>query len=180
MSHFPFHPAPGLNDLAPGWFAVPQNPLEMGDSTVLVPSMRATAPGQAITYPTLGDLVAASFAVPQNPVRQNLAMGLAGLRGLGCGGPWGCSQLGCDGGRNFFALNGVPDGSPGTDPVSTFLAGNLGTPGSWLANESTIFGFQMPNWGWGIAGFTLAYVASDLFSKGHAASKRAAHRYASS
>lgn len=182
MSHIPYHPAPGLNDLAPGWFALPQNPLEMGQSTVLVPSIRATAPGSAIKYPSLADLVAASFVVPQNPIRQNLAMSLAGLRGMGCGGAWGCSQLGCDGGQDFYALNGMGDLGQviGTDPVSQFLATNLGSPGTWLADQSTIMSFTLPNWGWGVAGFALVYVASDLFSKGNARAKGYAKRYASS
>src|ERR1700689_2411178 len=79
----PFHVAPGLGDMAPGWFALPQNPLTMGASTVLVPTMGATAPGRRVKTPHLADLVAGSFAVPQNPVRANLAAGLAALRGMG-------------------------------------------------------------------------------------------------
>lgn len=168
----PFHPAPGLGDLAPGWFALPQNPLTMQDSTVLVPTMSATAPGKWVKTPTLNDLVQASFAVPQNPVRATLKASLAGLRGLGCG----CGG-GCGGGENFYGLNGLGQ-VLGTDPVSTFLATNLGAPGQWLADETTFLSFTMPMWGWIAGGAAVAYVASDLFDKGKSASKRYAGRYA--
>jgi hypothetical protein len=167
----PFHVAPGLGDMAPGWFALPQNPLTMGQSTVLVPTMGATVPGRWVRTPHLADLVQASFAVPQNPVRNNLAAGLASLRGMGCPG------FGCDGGREFYSLNGLGQ-TPGTDPVSQFLNTNLGAPGAWLADETTFMSFSLPMWGWLAGGFAAAYVASDLFSKGKAASKRYAGRYA--
>ncbi len=170
----PFHPAPGLGDLAPGWFALPQNPLTMQDSTVLVPTMSATAPGKWVKTPTLNDLVQASFAVPQNPVRATLKASLAGLRGLGCG----CGG-GCGGGENFYGLNGLGQ-VLGTDPVSTFLAAKLGTPGQWLADETTFLSFTMPMWGWIAGAAVVTYVASDLFQKGNARAKGYARRYASS
>lgn len=168
----PFHPAPGLGDLAPGWFALPQNPLNMQDSTVLVPTMSATAPGRWVKTPMLGDLVAGSFAVPQNPVRNNLVASMTGLRGLACG----CqSGFGCDGGRDFYSLNGGLRGLGqvlGTDAVSVWLATNGGTTGQWLADETTLAGFTIPMWGWLAGGAAAAFVVSDLFSKGHAARKR--------
>jgi hypothetical protein len=169
MSHLNYHPAPGLSDLAPGWFVVPQNPLAMGPSTVLVPTMGATAPGRWLRNPTLADLVQASFAVPQNPIVQNLAGSLAGLRGLGCG----CSG-GCNGGSNFYGLNGL--GQVGTDSVSSFLYNNLGSPGQWLATDATLAGMTIPMWGWLAGAGAALYVAADLFGKGKAASKSYAGR----
>ena len=174
MPHLPFHPAPGLSDLAPGWFVVPQNPLTMGKSTPLVATTAATAPGRWIRNPTLADLVQGAFVVPQNPVANNLAQGLASLRGLGCG----CNG-GCGSGQNFYAMNSLGDLGQvvGTDPVSQFLAGT-GTFGTQLADETTVFGFTLPLWGWVVGGGLALYAVSDLFSKGHAASKRLAGRYA--
>jgi hypothetical protein len=53
-----FHPAPGLGDLMPGWFAVPQN------------SVTNRGPGGPVTYtPTIGDILPGSFVVPQNPIK---------------------------------------------------------------------------------------------------------------
>jgi len=171
MSQLPFHPAPGLSDLAPGWFVVPQNPLALGPSTVLVPTMGATAPGRWLRNPTLADLVAGSFPVPQNPVANNLAAGLAGLRGMGCG----CR--GCGGGQNFYGLNGMGDATGyGTDMISNFLLENAGSPGAWLAGETTLAGFTMPMWGWLAGAGAAIYVAKDLFGKGRAASKAYAGR----
>lgn len=92
-----FHPAPGLGDLMPGWFAVPQNPI----------TNRAP-----ITYtPTIGDILPGSFVVPQNPIRDFTngqvkligqsnpsapgmvnGMPVTGMGdcGCGCGGGGGC------------------------------------------------------------------------------------------
>ncbi len=175
MSHLPFHPAPGLGDMAPGWFALPQNPLTQSDSTVLVPTIQATAPGRVVRFPTLADLVQASFAVPQNPVRTELAMSMAGLKGLGCGGMGcGCPGFGCDGGKDFYALNGLGQ-TPGTDPVSQWLAGT-GSIGTTLADDYTLAGITLPTWGWIAAAGAAFYVATDLFGKGAAGTKRLAGR----
>ena len=161
MPHLPFHPAPGLSDLAPGWFVLPQNPLTMGPSTVLVPTMAATAPGRWTRTPTLADLVQASFPVPQNPVVQNLVMGLQGLRGMR-----GCCGLGCGGGGcgQPYGLNGLGQ-TPGTDALSTWLAANGGSPGTWLADTQTLFGFTLPMWGWLAGGAAAAFAASSLLSE---------------
>lgn len=173
MPHLPFHPAPGLSDLAPGWFVLPQNPLHSQDNTVLVPTMAATAPGRWLHNPALADLVQASFVVPQNPLAEHLSQGLAGLRGMGCGCRGDCRD------QQFYGLNGLGQ-TPGTDPVSQWLASNGGQPGAWLADETTFMSFTLPMWGWLAGGAAVAYAASDLFGRGKAASKRAAHRYASS
>jgi hypothetical protein len=186
MSHIPFHPAPGFGDLLPGSFVVPQNPVR-SDGTPLVPSVQATAPGMVVRVPSLADLLQASFVVPENPLRR-------GMSGLGCGCGGGCSaQFGSDGGANYYALNGLMDGwnglaglgdaapTPivGTDAISTWLAAQ-GSIGLTLADNTTLLGFTLPNWGWGAAAVAALYIGSDLFSKGHAASKRYARSYASS
>jgi hypothetical protein len=107
MSQIGFHPAPGLGDLAPGWFVVPQNPLR-NDSTVLVPSVQASAGGRMVKKPHIGDFVAGSFVVPQNPVRRNLATGMMGLGGgLGCG--CGTPDCGSGSGANPYGLQGLGD-----------------------------------------------------------------------
>jgi len=148
----------------------------MSDPTVLVPTMGATAPGKWIRQPTLADLVQGSFVVPQNPVVQNLAAGLAGMRGLG-----GCGGLGCGcgscGGMGQFENYGLGQ-VPGTDAFSQWLTANGGTPGAWLADQTTLMGFTMPMWGWLAGGAAVAYVLMDLGQKGHAGSKRLAARYA--
>lgn len=158
MSHLPFHPAVGFGDLAPGWFVLPQNPVR-SDGTPLVPSIQATAPGQGIQLPSLADLVAGSFVVPQNPLLPKV--GMSGL-GCGCGGGFGC-----DGGANYYALNGLAGlgdtTTPivGTDAVSTWLAAQ-GSMGLTLADNTTLLGFTLPNWGWGAAALAAAVAASSF------------------
>lgn len=177
MPHLPFHPAPGLSDLAPGWFVVPMNPIaNAGPSTPLVATMAATAPGRILRNPTLADLVAGSFPVPQNPVASNLRAGLVGLRGMGCG----CGG-GCNGGQNFYGLNGLGQAVSAqdvyaTDAISTWLFDNAGSPGQWLAQEKTIAGMTAPYWGWLASAGAVVYIASDLFGKGRRASKAYASR----
>lgn len=79
-----FHPAPGLGDLLPGWYTVPQNPLRP-DSTPLVPSVQAASGNRITRKPTIGDLLPGTmFVIPQNPILQNISGGMAGL-GCGCG-----------------------------------------------------------------------------------------------
>jgi hypothetical protein len=79
------HPAPGLGDLLPGFFVVPQNPMA---STTYVPR--------------IGDILPGSFPVPQNPIkdymsgRLNLIAREPGVQGKINGKPAGVS--GCSGG----------------------------------------------------------------------------------
>ena len=55
MSMLRYHPAPGLGDLLPGFFVVPQNPIK---------------DAQGVTYvPRIGDILPGSFVVPQNPIK---------------------------------------------------------------------------------------------------------------
>lgn len=101
MSMIPYHPAPGLGDLLPGFFAVPQNPIR--DAVTVVPR--------------IGDILPACFAVPQNPIRDYMsghihqiarepgAPGMlngrvvdGGVGGCGCGGTCGgCGGVGMGG-----------------------------------------------------------------------------------
>lgn len=115
MSQINIHPAPGLGDLAPGWFVVPQNPIRP-DSTVLVPSVQASVPGRIARKPHIGEFVAATFVVPQNPIVRNLQ---TGMQGLGCG----CGTPSCNGGPNYYGMSGfdistVTDWAQGTSPIA--------------------------------------------------------------
>ncbi len=95
MSMIQYHPAPGLGDLLPGFFVVPQNPI---------------TDAQGVTYvPRIGEILPGSYAVPQNPIKDYMAgrLNLIGrepgvpgkvngkLSGCGCGGSCGgCGGLG--------------------------------------------------------------------------------------
>jgi len=87
MPMISYHPAPGLGDLLPGFFAVPQNPFD-----------RAV---HGITQiPHVGELLAARWTIPENPLARMVVMGPAPhclCSGPGCGigcGPNGVSGLG--------------------------------------------------------------------------------------
>lgn len=86
MAQLSLHPAPGLNELLPGWFAVPQNPV--------------TRSQEGVTYtPGIGDILRGHFVVPQNPI-VNFTSGAVPLIG---------QQPGAHGGQ----LNGEPVGMGG-------------------------------------------------------------------
>jgi len=95
MAQLSVHPAPGLGDLLPGWFAVPQNPVEGGVSYT----------------PGIGDILPAVYVVPQNPLKDYTAGRVAligqqsntpgqlngqkvGGCGCGCGGSGACGGHG--------------------------------------------------------------------------------------
>jgi len=84
--NFNYNLAPGLGDLLPGSFNVPQNPI-MDASSPIVPSMQATDPNKVGYRPRIGELLAGTFVVPQNPIMRNLATGMGclscGMSGLG-------------------------------------------------------------------------------------------------
>lgn len=97
MAHIGRHPAPGLGELIPGSFVVPQNPI------------------MAASYiPHIGELLPASFVIPQNPLiaamltpagtgMPNNTRGLtygSGLSGLGGG-------CGCRGGMCGCGMSGL-------------------------------------------------------------------------
>lgn len=61
MNHIGIHPAPGIGDMLPGWWAVPQNPITAA----------------AAKYnPRMGELLPGSFVVPQNPILASLSHGV--------------------------------------------------------------------------------------------------------
>lgn len=134
MSQIGFHPAPGLGDLAPGFFVVPQNPLR-NDATVLVPSVQASAGGRMVRKPHIGDLIPGSFVVPQNPVRRNLATGMMGLGGgMGCG----CSTPDC------YDMTRDGSGAYGYNPYG--LQGlDLSSLQTWATAPSFVSA-SVPNW----------------------------------
>jgi len=54
MAHLNIHPAPGLGELIPGWFVVPNNPFQ---------------PRQPVARTVgVGELIAAHWTLPQNPL----------------------------------------------------------------------------------------------------------------
>lgn len=88
------HPAPGLGEMLPGWFDVPQNPIANG--------VRYTR--------GVGEIIGAAYTVPQNPVKdfmkgQVKALGTQGVGdcGCGCGGAGGCGG----GQLNGIGLSGI-------------------------------------------------------------------------
>ena len=119
MTHLRFHPAPGLGDLMPGFFVVPNNP-------ILDASRGASHEPTVSAYiPHFGELVPARFAVPENPLlramrAQNpLYPGTASSGGLG-----GCECVAgmCGCGAGLPGMSGL--GVLGLDPtISTALLG---------------------------------------------------------
>jgi hypothetical protein len=89
MSHIPFHPAPGLGDLLPGEFVVPQNPIRDA-GTALVPSAVGLNGGKPYRVAKLGDLMPGKFTVPQNPLITTLMNGYGGA-------PNGAMKSSCSG-----------------------------------------------------------------------------------
>ena len=96
MSMLNYHPAPGLGDLLPGFYVVPQNPI---------------TDAHGVSYvPRIGDILPGSFPVPQNPIKDYMNGRLnligrepgvpgtvngKGVSGCGCGGS--CGNPGCGG-----------------------------------------------------------------------------------
>ena len=71
MAFTNIHPAPGLGELMPGFYVVPQNPITMAQ----------TGMGYS---PRMGDLLPAAFTVPQNPIVNNFQTGMQGMGTMGC------------------------------------------------------------------------------------------------
>ncbi len=67
MSRLQYHPAPGIGEILPGFYVVPQNPLR-ALSAEPVRQLGITR------TPHIGELVAANYVVPQNPLRKALGM----------------------------------------------------------------------------------------------------------
>lgn len=138
MSMINYHPAPGLGELLPGFFVVPQNPI--------------TDTGGVSYVPRIGDILPGSFPVPQNPIKDymqgrlsligrdpNVVGTVNGVSGCGCGGSCG----GCGGVGDISA-----DISKFTSDLS---AGNFSQ-----AIQDTVFG--VPMWAIG-AGLALLFFA---------------------
>jgi len=84
MAFTNYHPAPGLGDLLPGFYVLPQNPIRdaIPSPTGMVASLSAAYGGRPVQIRGTGDLIAsAPFAVPQNPIRA----ALSGLNDLAYG-----------------------------------------------------------------------------------------------
>lgn len=72
MSHIPFQLAPGLGELLPGNFVLPQNPLH---------------PMAGVRVPHVGELLPAKFSQPENPLLRavrEVKPGCGCRHGLGC------------------------------------------------------------------------------------------------
>lgn len=129
MARLAYHPAPGIEGLLPGFYNVPQNPI------------------QPITYTRgIAEILPGAFPVPQNPVKdytrgQTKLIG-QGVSGCGCGGSCGG---GCGGGQiNGMGVSGLGDFS--TDWGS--FTGNISAGNYMAAIQSTIFGVPV----WAIGG----------------------------
>lgn len=107
MAHLPFHPAPGLGELLPGFFVVPQNPI--------------TAAVKGTQYiPHVGELLPASFSVPQNPIVKTFQ---TNMNGLGA-----CPRGNCGGFTGALAGATLPGMSGlGEMDMSSFNPGNWST-----------------------------------------------------
>lgn len=153
--NLPFHPAPGLGDLLPGFFVVPQNPIK--DATTYVPR--------------IGEILPGSYPVPQNPIKDYMQgrihqigrePGTPGmingkLSGCGCGGTCGgCGGLGSVG-DDFTKIK---------DDIS---AGNIGQ-----VFQDTVFG--VPVWAIGAGLALLFFMGGEKHS--YAGRSRRAYRAA--
>lgn len=130
MSMIKYHPAPGLGDLLPGFFVVPQNPIKDATPTTYVPR--------------IGDILPGAFAVPQNPIKDYMN-GRLNLIGREPGVPGmvnGVSGCGCGG--SCGGCGGLGDISTDIAKIqSDFTAGNYGQ-----ILQDTVFSVPV----WAIAG----------------------------
>jgi hypothetical protein len=125
------HPAPGLGDLLPGFFVVPQNPI--------------TDRGPTTYVPRIGEILPGSFPVPQNPIKDYMTGRLnligretgvpgtingKGVSGIGCGCGGSCGS--CSGG-----LSGISEDWAAIQ--ANITAGNYGA-----VLQNTVFG--IPVW----------------------------------
>lgn len=136
-----YHPAPGLSEILPGWYSVPQNPI--------------TARAYGITYtPGIGEILNSPtihFNEPDNPLRNFVAgrvkaLGQSGDCGCG-GGCGGCGgHGGCGGGKPRGQINGMGVGDLSTDWQS--FTSDLGSGSFLQAIQQPILG--APVWGWAL------------------------------
>lgn len=128
-----YHPAPGLGELQPGWFVVPQNPVD----------------GPVTYIRGIGDILSTGgFTVPQNPVisrasgvimpigtvpgapAQINGKPVSGGLGCGCGGSCGCG-------------GGMGDISSEWTQLQTDI-----TAGNYMNALTTDTLFGIPTWGY--------------------------------
>lgn len=138
MAQLNYHPAPGLGEMMPGWFAVPQNPIKDRSGVSYVPS--------------IGEILPGAFVVPQNPIKDYTSgqVKLIGQRGGGAAGqingqPVGVSGIGggCGCGGGCGGGSGMGDISTEWTQLSTDLSnGNIMT----ALTTDTLFG--LPVWGY--------------------------------
>jgi len=127
MSMIQYHPAPGLGLYMPGWYSVPQNPIEGGVSYT----------------PRIGEILPGSFPVPQNPIkdymngRLNMIGREPGVKGT-INGMSGCSCGGtCGGCGDIVGLGGISEDI--SKITSDLSAGDFGQ-----ALQDTVF--SIPVW----------------------------------
>lgn len=130
MAQLNYHPAPGLGDLLPGFFVVPQNPI------------------QPVTYtPRIGEIMPGSFSVPQNPLKDYVTGNVRligtgnGVSGCGCGG--GCGSCNTNGKINGMSIAGINGISEDWDNIKSEF--NQGDYMGLL--QAPVFGIPL----WGIA-----------------------------
>lgn len=75
MPHLGFHPAPGLGDLMPGSYVVPNNPFHPA-------SLNPSPVGRV---PSIGELLPAKFPIPFNPIVHHRGVGGVSTRGFSYG-----------------------------------------------------------------------------------------------
>jgi len=143
------HPAIGLGELLPGWFAVPQNPMD----------------GPVTYIRGIGDILGTGgFTVPQNPVVSRASgviqpIGTAPgqpaqlnnkpvTSGMGCG----CSGKSCE-------CSGLGDISAEFTQLTTDL-----TSGNFVQALSTDTLFGLPVWGYVVAVAALMFVGGEKHS----------------
>ncbi len=161
-----FHPAPGLGDLMPGWYPVPQNPMTDGVAYI----------------PRIGEIMAGSYPVPQNPIR-DYTKGQVTLLGQqnGCGpgmingqvanpdatgeGLGGCGCGGGCGGKG----NGMGDISSDFTKIQTDIAA-----GNYMdVLTDSVMGFPL----WGFIALGAVFVMSGGSNSHVNRARRAARAY---
>ena len=156
------HPAPGLGEMLPGWYDVPQNPIK--------------AATQGVRYTQgIGEIIGAVYSVPQNPVKDFMkgevrALGTQGVGdcGCGCGGGGGC---GSKGKINGIGVNGLGTITDDWNKIQADMSAGSYT----TILTDTVFG--VPMWA-GLAAVTLMmFIGGDKHSyvgRGRRAARAAA------
>lgn len=152
MAQLNYHPAPGLGDLLPGFYVVPQNPIQP------VKYIRGIA-----------EILPGAYVVPQNPVKdftrgqtKLIGQGVSGC-GCGCGGSGACGS----GQINGIGVRGLGDLS--TDWSS--FTGSISSGDYMGALKSTFFG--VPVWAVGGALVLMFFLGGEKHSY-YGRSRRAA------